>query len=50
MNYAIQILKEEIEMIKRSLNNFDEEHYPAYHKEKTIKIKGLEKAIETLKN
>jgi len=48
MNYAIRTLQEEVEMIKRSLSNFDKDHHPKYYKEKEGIIQGLENAINYL--
>ena len=49
MDYAIEILEKEIQLLKFCLTEWEAEKYPEARKERNDKYKNLIKAIEYLK-
>ena len=50
MDYAIEILEKEYELIGNCLSKWELEKYPEARKERNDKLKNLTKAIEYLKS
>lgn len=49
MYYAIEVLEKERQLIKDCLSTWEKEKYPEARQQREIKLKELEKGIETLK-
>jgi len=50
MNYAIEVLEKERQLLENCLSKWDEENYPDARKERNDKLRNLVKAIEYLKS
>ena len=50
MNYAIEILEKEMQLLEKCLSKWDEENYPEARKERNDRLRNLVKAIEYLKS
>lgn len=50
MNYAIQILEKERQLIGSCLSKWDLNHYPEAREDRNKKLKEITKAIEYLKS
>ncbi len=49
MNYAIEVLEKEKQLIEKALSGWDLDKYPDARKERDRRLKDLKKAIELCK-
>lgn len=50
MNYAVQLLEKEKEMLEKILSEWDETEYPEARKDRDKKLKDLNKALKLIQD